>query len=293
MVTRGFIEKIRAYFDELGIDGQEGISFDDFEKTAIKTLNRAKDLSDAKMVIFCYQYCEKHWHNIEIMFDKHLDKWQEYTFEGASNVNVVDDEDAQGVYVITNALEKNPKMVFITSTSYDDELYAFSHKNGKFGFEDGNYYLKYAKTNAGKMKLFDKNDRVLCNIVLSDTNDIFLENNYTNFELVIQNLSDDEDAPNTFVGVFNRLYIESLDDDDYIDSNYMIADIEWDLVDARKELGVARLTIYKAVDDIEPLLHFAASTFLLFKAFNDWERRDEITSFARNAIIVNHIIKHR
>lgn len=75
-----------------------------------------------------------------------------------------------------------------------------------------------------------------------------------------------------------KLCIESLSDDEYIDSDYMIADIEWDLLKKRSKFGVTKVNIYgkteegtakqtaEEVDiDLEVILLFAASTFLVYQ----------------------------
>ena len=273
MITRKFIEKIREYFDELSIDAKNGISYDEFEHGFIKTLNRCKELPDAQLVITFYRYCSKKWNKIEKIFSKHLSKWQEYNFEGASNVENVSDEDSEGIYYVTNALTKKSKEIFLSSISLDDELYAFICKNGKFILDDdSDYYIKYSKMDSGTMKMFDKDDNLLCNIVLSKTFDIFLEKNKTEYELVIEN----EEDENTFIGVFEKSYIDSLGDNDYVDFKNMIADIEWDLLDAKSDLGIARITLYKDVDDMSQILYFATSTFLLYKSFNDAKKFREL-----------------
>jgi len=265
MITKRFIEKIRCYFDELGIDAKSGISYEEFETKAIKTLNRCKELSDAKLAIIFYNYCAKKWKKIEKIFLKHLSKWQEYFFEETSNIETVDEESAEGVYCITNAFTKD-KEIFLTSKSFDDEIYSFKYRNHRFMIDnDSNYYIKYSKMNSGIMKLFNKEDTLLCNIVLSDTFDVFLEKNISDYELVIQN----EDDKNTFIGVFKKSYIDSLKDTDFIDFKNMIADIEWDLLESKRDIGVARVNLYQEVDDIDLILYFASSTFLLYKSFND------------------------
>lgn len=268
MITKRFVEKIRCYFDELGIDARNGISYEEFEAQFIKTLNRCKDLSDSKLAIVYYKYCSKKWKKIKKIFSKYLDKWQELKFEDASNIETIDDESSEGVYCVTNAFTKS-KEIFLTSKSFNDELYSFNFKHNRFAIEDdGDYYLKYSKMNSGTMKLFNKDDSLLCNIVLSDTFDVFLEKNISDYELVVQK----EDSENTFIGVFKKCYIDSLDDTDYIDFKNMVADIEWDLLNSKSDTGIARVNLYQEVDDISIILYFAASTFLLYKAFSDAEK---------------------
>lgn len=286
MITRGFIEKIRCYFDELGIEATNGISFEEFEKKAITTLNRSKELEDAKLVIKFYKYCAKKWKKIEKIFSKYMSKWQELNFEESSIIETVDAESSEGVYYITNAITKS-KELFLTSESFNDDIYSFKFKNGRFMIEDGSdYYLKYSKINPGTMKLFNKNNNLICNIVLSNTFDIFLEKNLTKYELIIQN----ENEEDPFIGIFEKSYIDSLKDTDFIDFKNMIADIEWDLLDSKKDVGVARVNLYQNIDDISLIFYFASSTFLLYKSFNDAEKvKLFATFFGINTIMTRNL----
>ena len=75
---------------------------------------------------------------------------------------------------------------------------------------------------SSKMKLFDRRNNCLCNIVLSEDLGIFLENNLPPYDLVVY---DD------FVGIYARKYIDSLADTDIIDNDRLLADIEWDILE--------------------------------------------------------------
>ena len=279
MITRWFIERVRCYLDELGIEAKNGISYEDFEHESIKTINRCKEFSDLKGAIFCFKYCASKWNKIEKMFTKCLDKWQKYKYEGHSNVNVVEDEEeSNSVVCLTNALG-NKKEVFLTSKLFDDKMFSFKYQNGRYMIEDdSDYYMKYAKTSSTVMKLFDKKDNYICNIVLSKEFEIFLENNATEYELVIKR--EDVDDSNPFVAVFEKSYIKSLKDDELIDFENMIASIDWDLLDAKSDEGVARIQFFKPVSDITLILYFAASTFLLYKSYKDYTKSSRLGMLA-------------
>lgn len=61
--------------------------------------------------------------------------------------------------------------------------------------------------------------------------------------------------------------IDSLDDTDNIDINKLIADIEWDILEKNSELGIAKLNVYAVDQDLEMLLFFAISTFIVFQKY--------------------------
>lgn len=259
MITRGFIEKVHDVFDELNYHEKTQLDFKAFEQAAVKTLTHCKELSDAIDVVNMYQFCLKEWDKIEKMFYHKLQTFNEYEYEGNSLVSVVPDDEAIGTYYVTNGINKKIKDVFVASHSFDDEMFALGFENGKITvFEDGNYYMKYSKMSSVKMKLFNHKKDCLCNIVLSKDLGVFLEKNSTPYSLVVYN---------GFVGVYDREYIESLSNSDIIDTEKMIADIEWDILEENSKLGIAKLNVYVPDQDLEMLLFFATSTFLVFQKY--------------------------
>lgn len=70
-----------------------------------------------------------------------------------------------------------------------------------------------------------------------------------------------------FIGIFDRNYIDSLDDNDMVDTDKLLADIEWDILHKSSNCGVAKLNVYVPNQDLEMFLLFASSTFLIFQKF--------------------------
>ena len=56
-------------------------------------------------------------------------------------------------------------------------------------------------------------------------------------------------------------------DSDIIDTNQLIADIEWDIIEKNSNFGLAKLNVYAPDQDLEMLLLFATSTFLVFQKY--------------------------
>lgn len=110
----------------------------------------------------------------------------------------------------------------------------------------------------------------MANIVLNDEMGIFLENNRTPYELVNYD---------TFTGIYDKKYIESLDDTDIIDSDKLLGTIEWDILDEESEYGVARLTRFSAETDLSMQILFAASTFLLYQKVLSSVKRERRLAF--------------
>ena len=270
MITNKFINRIRIYFDELGVSAKEGISYDEFKKIGVNTLNHCETIEDAKLALLLFKYCCAKWKKIEKIFSKYLDRWKNLVFEDSSKLRTVSDEDTNGVYYLTNVIEKYNSLLVKTGFNQNNEINSFKEKDKKISLDDDyEFYMKISKSDASIMKLFNKKDVLLCNIVLSESYDIFLEKNDTEFELIIQK---DEDE-NTFIGVFRKSYIDSLNDDEIIEFKNMVADIEWDLLDAKSEYAVSKLTIYEDLKDITPLFYFAAAPMLLLNSFEEEQNK--------------------
>lgn len=261
MITRNFIETVHYYFDELNYRIDNNLSYDDFEEAAIKTIIHSKELPDAIISVRMLQYCINHWSKIEKLFDKKLDKYNEYEYEGNTNIELVSDDDAQGEYYITNALNNNIEDIVILSESLEDEVIGVDCENGRFTvFSDGDYYIKFSKNSSTGMKLFDKKTNTCqCNIVLSDDFNIILENNSTPYEIILY-----EEG---YIGIYSRKYIKSLPYNMSADTINILAGIEWDILDENSKFGVSKLEYFDPDADLEVCLLFATSTFLIFQRY--------------------------
>ena len=280
MITSNFMVKVHYYFDELGYHRKKKVSRSSFEKTVMKTIAHCKDYHDVRMAIDMAKYCINHWNKIEKMFEKKLDIFNTLDYEGNTNLNLLSDEEVEGKYYITNGLSNALKDIFVIGQSIEDYYFQFGYSKLKFTvYTDGDYYLKFALGSSVKMKLFNNNGECLCNIVLSEDNQIFLENNKTRYKLALY-----ED----FIGIYDRNYKYT---DTEEDMNHMLADIEWDILDSKTNLGIAQLNVYEEDQDGEMLFLFSASTFLLFNRFikelKDEARWSTVRTIATMGIISN------
>lgn len=243
MTTKGFIKKVHDIFDELNYHETRQLSFDCFKQSVVRTLTHCKDLSDAINTVRMCKFCLKRWQKIEKVFKRKLTLYNEYASEGSSLISTVTDNEALGTYFITNGINCIIKEIFVVSHSFGDNILTIGYRGGKFAFtQHGNYYIKYAKMSAAKMKLFDNKGKCLCNIVLSENAGIFLENNKTPFDLI---LYDD------YIGIYERRYLNSLSWNDIIDTNKLTADIEWDILEKKSDFGLAKLCVYATNEDFE------------------------------------------
>lgn len=273
MITRGFIEKVHYIFDELNYHETENLNFSNFEKAATNTLTHCKDLDDAREAVKMYQFCLRKWSAIEKIFKKKLSVFNEYTYEGNSLLSLVGDEEAVGTYYITNGINSKVQEIFVASESFDEKIFALGVDNGKIRiFDDGDYYIKYAKLSSVKMKLFNRQNDCLCTLVLSEDLGVFLKNNLTQYVLNVYD--------GGFVGIYDRPYIDNLLADDIVDTDKCIADIEWDILERKSKLGIAKLNIYADDQDLEMLLLFATSTFLIFQKYVKSEKGNKFFTLA-------------
>lgn len=265
MITRKFIEKVHNAFDELNYHETKQLNLDKFSNAAINTLIHSDDLSDAIATVRIFRFCLEKWKKIEKIFKKKLSIFNEYHYEGNSIISVVSDEDAFGCYYITNGISKKANELHAASIAFEDgNVFAFGRKKGRIELiGDSEYYLKYSKSSSVKMKLFHQNNTCLCNIVLSDDLGVFLEKNTTPYELIVDD---------GIITIYDRAYIQSLRSKENIDTDKMLASIDWDIIDKKSDFGVAKLSVYEPDQDIEMLLLFATSTFLVYHTFMDAQK---------------------
>lgn len=259
IITDNFITKVHQAFDELEYCQESDVDYDDFCSKAVYTMCHAKDLEDAINAARMYQFCVQNWEKIEKIFSLHLDRWNAIPFEGPSLISTVSDEEAAGTYFFTNGLTKDYKKLFMSSVAFDSELYELECRHGKFYI--GDLYLKYSAMSSVKMKLFDKNDNLLCNIVLSEKLGIFLEKNNTNVEVIL----DDNDT----ITIIPKDYYETIKNTSTYVTDKIIGEIFWDILGKDSSLGVAELVLYGNVNDetFNIMQALAASTFLLFRSY--------------------------
>ena len=286
MITRRFIETIHSYFDELNYHPKE-FNTDDYSDAVAKTIIHSKTLEDAKIAILIAQYCDKKMNKIIKMFQKKKHIYDEYIYEGNSALSLLSDEDSLGNYYITNGISNNVKDIYIAGNFDDKEcFYAIDYKYGEFFIYEDSYFIKYANMSYKKMKLFNKDNKCLCNIVINDDLDIELEKNLSPYELV-----EYEDC----IAVYDKVYYDSKRNKNDLNLKESIAFIEWDILTEKSKYGVAKITLLKSleIDNFEIVSLLAASTFILFQRYMDNLKSSKIimtaaTLGAANSVRLNN-----
>lgn len=256
MITRNFISKVRLYFNELHLPAKNGITFEKFQDHFIKIINRCKDIISAKMAIDYFSFCRKKWNKIEKIFTNHLSKWQEFEYSKGITVFLLTNDQSYGIYTIANYISERVNDIYLTSNSFDNELYDIDLDDKKISiFEDSDYYLCFSKSNSQKMILYTKNDDPICDIYVNNFLELYLKNNQTNFEIIT-------DKNNIFV--FEESYLDSLDEDEEIDLEKTIANYIG-FHQREKESNIRRMILYEEMEDdeFEILLYIMLAHFLL------------------------------
>lgn len=265
ILTNKFVSETYAAFRTLGYLPKEGpFSQDDFIKAAVSTLCRADELSDAICAVNAIQFCLKKWDDIEQIPIKKSDVWAGLSFDGGPSISLVSEEEALGTYYITNAITKKWKELYLVSASLDNDIYQIERSGSEF-FIDG-YSLKYKALSENKLNIFSPQGQKLCQVVLSESNGIFLKKNNTDLGIIELN--------NGATCVAHRAYAESVPPRGKIDDDEIVAIIDWDIVGKKSELGVAKLDVYEEVTEEQMYLLWclAASTFLLYRRFVESEK---------------------
>lgn len=275
-MTRKFIEKVHNTFNVLNYQPTSKLDFDEFQKAANRQLTHSKDLFDAKKVVCAYQFALKKWNAIEKIFNKKLSEFNQYNQDKKASIPTVSDDEAVGKFFVTNGITKKLKEIYVTSFNLDDELCCFDYKHGKYSFFDDNiYYLKFSQLSSNKMRLFGVENNPICDIVLTDDYSILLDKNKSQYVL----------SPiDGYICVYEKEYADSISCTDKFDLDKRIADIQQDVLNENTELGVAELTIYPDDQDVEMLILFAASTFLLY---HNYLESQMAISIATTSFIIN------
>lgn len=206
---------------------------------------------------------------IKKIFERKLDYWLYLVQNLEADPDFAtyeEDEDCYGHYFVTNAID-NINKIWTTSILSEGTWYLFA-RNG-MTYENQLFTLKPYLFSKGKLKMLDSEGNHLCDIVLSDSLNIFLRNNKTPFAFLLLN---DE----RFV-VVTRDYYETLEEEEEIDEDQILGEIVWDIIAEKSIGGVAKFILYEDLSDDEDLndfyiimmLTFCAALLLLYKQYRE------------------------
>ena len=276
--TKTFLLKVHQILVDLGYDFNTfPLKYSDIENCAIQTLNHTKNLNDAKLAVKYFSFIREKYDKICSKVERHYDFWKTIIQRKQRLISLASDEEAEGVFFITNAFHSNYNKVSFCGHSLGENIFFdISYAGGKFYLGDKDNYsygLRFGFSSE-KMILFDENKNKLCDLIFDGYN-IFLTNNKTNYEII----NDDYGMM-----IYKKSYIAS--HRDKCDAGEMLAFIDWDIfseendkflkwsvnnfvtsdiIKEKNEYGVAMLVDCSDEDsDLEMFVMFAMSGFLMY-----------------------------
>lgn len=283
MITIKFVVEVGDAFYNLRYKPTKNLSMDDFLIAAGNALARAKDLDDAAEAITLINWCLKKWEKIEKAYDKYDYLLTDYkSFTGPRRVHLIKGDDSIETYWVTNGIEGKTKKLNLIKEDKNNPIFDIDCKRGEFTIlEDGHYHLKYSAMSMKKMNLLDELDNLMCVIAMDDEQNITLKRNSTPYFIYIN-----EDSP---IEIYRKEYISSLNKDEEPDIEEAVAFIHWDILSEKKsDLGLARLVVFED-EDVEILLYFAISTFLLYGRYNKHSIINESMKTARSIMLLDRL----
>lgn len=280
--TADLLIRIHNFFDEIDYaPTSENFSDEKFFDSIVYTINHSKELGGALYIAREYLYYLKKEEKFLKKLRKYSEAWNSIEYHGREEVAVVGDNEANGVYYITNLYGKNYKEVYLSGQPFGNDVYYFQYKDGYFSFgDDSDYFLRYARLSSTKMILTDKNKKNIATIVLSEDLGIFLENNKTDYELAIYESG---------IAFFDKDYYRSLYDEEPDLEKHCKAFLQWDIIDGKSEYGLSRLEFYDANADLSLMIMLAASCFLVFRSYvKDTHGSALTTILAANVLMGKH-----
>ena len=171
-------------------------------------------------------------------------------FQGNDILELLKEDEAEGTVVITNALNRNE---FDISVFGAETAYSVKKENGIMHFvddDDWEYYISTSMMTPHKLNLFTREGKKLFQITCNDDLDIYLVNNETSLEVLINEEND------TLV----------IADTSRKDDEQEIAYIYADIVGKGNKYGACQIDLLTEIDGSlwELCLLIAMCTFLIY-----------------------------
>ncbi|MCL2861325.1 MAG: hypothetical protein FWE22_02830 [Firmicutes bacterium] len=251
--TRTKVEKLHIALDELGYRKKNNLIFSDFYNETKRTLTRTAGINGMAEIFEFYNLVANNWDLlIELISGqhKHSAYFMSLEFQGNEILELINEEDAEGTTVITNALNSNPLEIIV----FDSEnLYIARKIDGVFRFVDDNdweFYFKASLLKSFKFSFFTRIGEKLFQMTCNDDLDIYITNNATTLDI----LHNEENGALVIVDY-------SRDENDQI-----LAHIYCDIVGKGKKYGVCQIDAVTEIDGSlwEMCLLMATCTFFVY-----------------------------
>ena len=257
--TKDFLIRAHEALNELGYElKSDDFNYDKFFEAGIYTINHSREFADTKDAAWMINWLDSNFDKLLDKVTKHHDFWDSLPYEGRELIAVVDDDEAQGVYTISNAYFQDYNSIAVSSQSFDGEHFCLYNDYGLFSIygDESEYFLRHSRLSSEKMVLQDKEKNKIALLVLSRNYDVFLENNKTDYDIQLYESG---------MAVFRKEYLKECEGSPDIER--CSAFIQWDIIEDESQFGVSRLEIYDEDIDLELVLLFAASCLLLYRSY--------------------------
>jgi len=195
---------------------------------------------------------DKNWKFLWKLFEgyhKHSEYFKSLQFKGNDILQLEKEEDCAGIYVITNALFKRKTDCFIFDLNNYFEI--INNKNIYYlDTKDFEIYVKQSKWKKYEYNFYDKtNSKFLFKITCNDNLDVYLTNNFTSLDILI-----------------NKNGMPEIIDKTIKEKDNVIASIFSDIMGKNYKHGIARIIFYKEVDDYiwEICILIAMCTYMIY-----------------------------
>jgi len=202
---------------------------------------------------------------------KYSEYFRSLAFQGNDILELLKEDESEGTVVITNALNRNE---FEISVFDAESSYIAKKENGVLRFvddDDWEYYIKGSMMTSYKFNLFTRMGEKLFQITCNDDLDIYITNNETNIDVLI-----DEDTDVLYIVDYSRA-----------DDDQQIACIYADIVGKGKKFGACQIDCLTEIDgnQWELCLLIGMCTFLIY---NKKLKSDEAATAAMSWFALNN-----
>lgn len=250
IITKNKIIKIHNMFDKLNYKINNNLSYNEFIRQAINTINHIDNFDDIKNLLIMINYCKKNWKLIERVFIKYNDEWNELQYSNDIN-NYTQNNNS---YLFVSFFNINCRNIFYTKNNLDNSLY-IHYKNKKY-YVSKKYYLKIKSSSSIKAQIFDLNNNLVCEMEYLGISGFRLKKN--NSKYAIRCVHDYK------IDIYYKEYINSIGKNGIPNKDMKFGLIEWY---SRHKLGYSRLTIKDGILDYEFLSLLSISTFILKRIY--------------------------
>ena len=279
-VSKRFIQAVHNILGEFGYEDTDNLDFELIRYNAIDLLNHTRNLNDAVEVCRMFWFLLRYRKEVQTIFLRQSIMYKAMEFDHLKIIKRCPSKEAYGVYFISNAMTLSPDELLLSSASFYDRAIRFGRRNdGAYTVtDDGDYYMKLSQNSVLEAEIYSaETGEPVCKVVADEDFNFRLKNNRSGYYMV----TDDD-----YIGFYDMDYIEYLREGEIIDTDRLVADMEWGVADDCEEYStVNRLSLFDVGDDASELIFLlSAAVNLIYRRYmkslnpdgGDREERDNL-----------------